>query len=86
MEEVLTPIASKDNFVQKLLDISKKAASFEKKQKIKLGIFRNDYLLDKDQKFLFLQDYKTSSVGFDSYTNNLLNFNNYFNEKYPNFF
>lgn len=86
LEEVLTPIASKDNFVQKLLDISKKAASFEKKQKIKLGIFRNDYLLDKDQKFLFLQDYKTSSVGFDSYTNNLLNFNNYFNEKYPNFF
>ena len=86
LEEVLTPIASKDNFVQKLLDISKKAASFEKKQKIKLGIFRNDYLLDKEQKFLFLQDYKTSCVGFDSYTNNLLNFNNYFNEKYPKIF
>ncbi len=86
LEEILTPIASKDNFVQKLLEISKKAASFEKKQKIKLGIFRNDYLLDKEQKFLFLQDYKTSSVGFDSYTNNLLNFYNYFNEKYPDIF
>ena len=33
LEEVLTPIASKDNFVQKLLEISKKSLNFEKNRK-----------------------------------------------------
>ena len=86
LEKVLEPIASKNNFVQKLLEISKKSFAYEKKQKMKLGVFRNDYLLDKDQKFLFLQEYKTSLDDFGSYTNILLNFYNYFNEKYPNVF
>lgn len=86
LEQVLEPIASKNNFIQKLLEISKKSFVYEKKQKIKLGIFRNDYLLDKEQKFLFLQEYKTSLDDFGSYTNILLNFHNYFNEKYPNVF
>ena len=86
LEEILTPIASKDNFVQKLLEISKKSINFEKKQKIRLGIFRNDYLLDKAQDFIFLKDCKTSSVGFNSYTNNLLCFYNYFDQKYPDLF
>ena len=86
LEQILEPIASKNNFIQKLLEISKKSFAYEKKQKIKLGIFRNDYLLDKDQKFLFLQEYKTSLDDFGSHTNILLNFYNYFNEKYPNVF
>ena len=86
LEKVLEPIAAKNNFIQKLLDISKKCVSFEKKQKIKLDIFRNDYLLDKDQKFLLLQSCQTSSADFSTYTNILLNFYNYFNEKYPTVF
>ena len=86
LEKVLEPIASKNNFVQKLLEISKKSFAYEKKQKIRLGVFRNDYLLDKEQKFLFLQEYKTSLDDFGSYTNSLLNFYNYFNGKYPNVF
>ena len=83
IEKILEPIASKNNFIQKLLDISKKSLEYDKKQKIKLNIFRNDYLLDKDQKFLFLQECKLNSVDFGSYTNILLNFYNYFNKKYP---
>ena len=86
LEKILEPIASKNNFVLKLLEISKKSVEFEKKQKIKLSIFRNDYLLDKEQKFLFLQEYKSCSFGFTSYTNILLNFYNYFNKKYPTVF
>ena len=86
LEKVLEPLAAKNTFIQKLLEISKKSFSYEKKQKVKLGIFRNDYLLDKDQKFLFLQDYKTLLDDFGSYTNNLLNVFNYFNEKYPKIF
>ena len=86
LEKILDPIASKNKFFQKLLEISKKSGEFEKKQKIKLSIFRNDYLLDKEQKFLFLQEYKTNSFDFGSYTNILLNFHNYFNKKYPTVF
>ena len=66
IEKILEPIASKNNFIQKLLEISKKSLEYDKKQKIKLNIFRNDYLLDKDQKFLFLQECKLSSVDLKS--------------------
>ena len=86
LEKILEPIASKNNYIQKLLEISKKSFEFEKKQKIKLSIFRNDYLLDKEQKFLFLQEYKSCSLNFISYTKILLDFYNYFNKKYPTVF
>ena len=57
LEEILTPISEKDNFVKKNLEISKKLINYEHKQKIKLGIFRNDYLFDKNQNFLFFTEY-----------------------------
>ena len=65
IEKVLEPIASKDNFINKLLEISKKAVNQEKKQKIKLSFFRNDYILDKSQKFLFLKHYITNTNNFE---------------------
>ena len=50
---------------------------------LKLSFFRNDYILDKDQKFLFLKEFKTNSCNFEfSFTNILLNFFNYYSEKY----
>ena len=83
LEKTLEQIASKDNFVQKMLDISKKSLNYEKKQKIKLSFFRNDYILDKDQKFLFLKQFITNANNFEfSYSNILLNFFNYYSEKY----
>ena len=83
IEKVLEPIASKDNFINKLLEISKKAVNQEKKQKIKLSFFRNDYILDKSQKFLFLKHYITNTNNFEySFTNILLDYFNYFGEKY----
>ena len=83
IEKTLEPISLKDNHIQKLLEISKKSINNEKKQKIKLSFFRNDYILDKDQKFLFLKEFKTNSCNFEfSFTNILLNFFNYYSEKY----
>ena len=83
LEKALEPISSKDDFIKKLLEISKKAHNYEKKQKIKLSFFRNDYILDKDQKFLFLKQYVTNSSNFEySFSNTLLNFYNYYSEKY----
>ena len=76
IEKILEPIASKDNYIEKLLEISKKLKNFEKKQKIKLSLFRNDYILDKNQKFLFLKKYITNTQNFEfSYSNNLLQHN-----------
>ena len=83
LEKTLEQISSKDNFIQKMLEISKKSLNYEKKQKIKLSFFRNDYILDKDQKFLFLKQFVTNANNFDfSFSNILLNFFNYYSEKY----
>ena len=83
IEKILEQISLKDNHIQKLLEISKKSINNEKKQKIKLSFFRNDYILDKDQKFLFLKEFKTNCCNFEfSFTNILLNFFNYYSEKY----
>ena len=83
IEKTLEPISSKDNHIQKLLDISKKSISNEKRQKIKLSFFRNDYILDKDQKFLFLKEFNTNCSNFEfSFTNILLNFFDYYSQKY----
>ena len=87
LEKTLEQIASKDNFIKELLEISKKALNYEKKQKIKLSFFRNDYILDKDQKFLFLKQFITNANNFEfSFTNILLNFFNYYSEKYKKYF
>ena len=59
LESVLTPLSNTNNFIKKNLEISQKAVNYEKKQKIKLGIFRNDYSLDQRKNFLFLSKYKT---------------------------
>ena len=83
IEKTLEPISSKDNHIQKLLEISKKSISNEKRQKIKLSFFRNDYVLDKDQKFLFLKEFNTNCSNFEfSFTNILLNFFDYYSQKY----
>ena len=83
IEKTLEPISSKDNHIQKLLDISKKSISNEKRQKIKLSFFRNDYVLDKDQKFLFLKEFNTNCSNFEfSFTNILFNFFDYYSQKY----
>ena len=87
LEKTLEQISLKDNYIKELLEISKKALNYEKKQKIKLSFFRNDYILDKDQKFLFLKQFITNANNFEfSFTNILLNFFNYYSEKYKKYF
>ena len=67
LKRTLESISSKDNHIQKLLEISKKSINNEKKQKIKLSFFRNVYILDKDQKFLFLKEFRTNTKNFELY-------------------
>ena len=86
LEEVLTPIAEKDEFVRKNLEISKKLVNYEHKQKIKLGIFRNDYLFDKVQNFLLFTEYNTIASSMGTFTDRIKKFYSHFSEKYPEVF
>ena len=86
LEEILNPIAEKDEFVRKNLEISKKLVNYEHKQKIKLGIFRNDYLFDKVQNFLLFTEYNTIASSMGTFSDRLKKFYSYFSEKYPDIF
>ncbi|MCQ2821125.1 MAG: hypothetical protein MJ252_28020 [archaeon] len=82
LEEILTPIAEKNEFIQKCLEISKKAAAFENKSKVNLAFLRNDYMVDKNKKFIFLNDIKTLNFSLFSYSDKLKAFFQYFIKKY----
>ena len=86
LEGILTPIAEKDEFVKKNLEISKKLINYEHKQKIKLGIFRNDYLLDKNQNFLFFTEYNTIASSMGTFSDRIKKFYSHFSKKYPSIF
>ena len=86
LEEVLEPIAQTDNFVKKNLEISKKVLNYEHKQNIKLGIFRNDYMFDNIQNFLFLIEYNTIASSMGTFSDRLKKFYTYFSKKYPEIF
>ena len=86
LEDILSPIAEKDEFVKKNLEISKKLVNYEHKQKIKLGIFRNDYLFDKVQNFLLFTEYNTIASSMGTFSDRLKKFYSYFSKKYPDVF
>ena len=86
LEEILTPISEKDSFVKKNLEISKKSVNYEHKQKIKLGIFRNDYLFDKKQNFLFFTEYNTIASSMGTFSDKMKKFYSYFSQKYTEIF
>ena len=83
LEEILTPLAESDEFIKKNLEISKKAAAFEHKQLVQLGIFRNDFMVDKTKKFIYQIEYNTIAVTMGFFSDSLQNFFNYFSKKYP---
>ena len=86
LEEILKPISEKDEFVKKNLEISQKVLNYEHKQKIKLGIFRNDYLFDKNQNFLFFTEYNTIASSMGTFSDRIKQFFSFFMEKYPQIF
>ena len=86
LEETLNPISEKDEFVRKNLEISKKLINYPNKQKIKLGIFRNDYLFDRIQNFLLFTEYNTIASSMGTFTDRLKKFYSFFIEKYPDIF
>lgn len=53
------------------------------KQNIQLGIFRNDYMMDKFKKFLCQVELNTIAASMGHFSDSLRNFHKYFSEKYP---
>ena len=86
LEQILSPIAEKDEFVRKNLELSKKASSFEHKQNVQLGIFRNDYMVDKNKKFIYQIEYNTIAATMGLFSDGLKKFHKYFSTKYPEVF
>ena len=83
LEQILTPISEKDEFINKLLEISKKVSTYEHKQKIQCGIFRNDYMVDKVKKFIYQIEYNTIAVSMFTMSDKLKQFYSFFSKKYP---
>lgn len=86
LEEILTPISESDEFIKKCLELSKKAAAYENKSKINLAFVRNDYMVDKNKKFIFLNNIATQNIHLYSYSDKLKQFYDYFIKKYQNEF
>ena len=72
--------------MKKNLEISKKLVNYEHKQKIKLGIFRNDYLFDKIQNFFLFTEYNTIASSMGTFSDRLKKFYSHFSNKYPEIF
>ena len=83
IEQILTPISEKDEFIKKSLEISKKVSTFENKQKIQCGFFRNDYMVDKVKKFIYQIEFNTIAVSMFSFSDKLKKFYSFFSNKYP---
>jgi glutathione synthetase len=75
-----------DSFISKYLEISKKAYNFNKKQKIQLGIFRNDYMIDKLKKFIFQVEINTIASSMGYFSDGIKQFYTYFSKKYPQYY
>jgi len=74
--------AESDNFIKKHLEILEASESNKNKQNLQLGIFRNDFMMDKFKDFIYQVEINTiaSSMGF--FSDSLLNFNKHFLKKY----
>lgn len=76
-------MAPMNDFIKKYLHISLKAFNSENKQPIQLGIFRNDYMMDKIKNFIFQIEYNTIAAGGAFFADGAKKFFAQFSKKYP---
>lgn len=68
------------------MEILEASEANKNKQTLQLGIFRNDFMIDKFKKFIYQIEINTiaSSMGF--FSDSLKKFHKYFSNKYPELF
>jgi hypothetical protein len=86
LQETLQQFAETDNFIKNYIAISEKASKFTHKQNIQLGIFRNDYMVDKLKKFIYQIEINTIASSMGSFSDALKKFHYHFLNKYPEYF
>lgn len=79
-------LAEKDKFIQGYLDISTKAFNSPFKQNIQLGIYRNDFMIDKTKKFIYQIEINTIASSLGYFSDQVKKFYSYFSKKYPEFY
>jgi len=52
-------------------------------KKIQLGIFRNDFMVDRLKKFIYQVEFNTIASSMGTFSDKLKSFFNYFSKKYP---
>jgi glutathione synthase len=75
-----------DNFIKNFLEISKKANASPYKQTKQLGIFRNDFMIDKMKKFIYQIEINTIAASMGTFSDGVKKFYSYFSRKYPEYF
>jgi hypothetical protein len=79
-------LSSTDPFIKNHLDISEKASQFPQKQKLRLGIFRNDFMIDQLTNFIYQIEINTIASSMGSHSDNLKKFYSHFSKKYPDLY
>lgn len=79
-------MAKNDEFIRRNLEISKKAHEFPEKQDLQLGIFRNDYMIDRYKKFIYQIEINTIASSMGTFSDGLKKFFKYFSHKYPQYY
>ena len=75
-----------DNVIKNFLEISKKSNSSPNKQTKQLGIFRNDFMIDKMKKFIYQIEINTIAASMGTFSDGVKKFYSYFSKKYPEYF
>jgi hypothetical protein len=75
-----------DSFIKNYLEISTKAFQNSKRQNIQLGIYRNDFMIDKIKKFIYQIEINTIASSMGSFSDGLKFFFNHFSKKYPDYY
>ena len=76
-------LGEKDAFVKKFLDISVKASTFDKKQNISLGIYRNDFMVDTVKKFIFQIELNTIAACLGYFSDKMRKYYQDFSNLFP---
>jgi hypothetical protein len=79
-------MAKNDEFIRRNLEISKKAHELPEKQDLQLGIFRNDYMIDRYKKFIYQIEINTIASSMGTFSDGLKKFFKYFSHKYPQYY
>lgn len=83
LKENLTPLINADPHIKRHLNLLDKVINNKNKPSISITLVKNDYTIEKNNKFIYQTNYKTLNTSFAIYTDLMEQFHSYFSERYP---